>query len=110
MANRVRVAAPRGKRGGAKRPPKKKTRRRRPGIIFLVALAVVILGFLARRVMLPSAVHYLAYRPPEPRPLGDVEGPATTNNDRSNPATDQDENPTASDREELDSILRNKAK
>jgi hypothetical protein len=102
VTNRVRVAAPR-KRGGAKRPPKKATRRR-PGILLLVALAVVILGFLARRVMLPSAVHYLAHRPPD-RPLSDVESPATTG-DQPNAATDRDENPTNSDREELDSILK----
>jgi hypothetical protein len=36
----------------------------------MLALAVLIAGFLARRTLLPRAVHYLAYRPaasPAPR-------------------------------------------
>src|SRR6266403_499101 len=63
VADRLRVAASRKR--GAKRPAKKKPRRRSPGILLLVALVVLILGFLTRRIMLPSAVHYLAHRPPD---------------------------------------------
>ncbi len=59
--------------------------------------------------MLPSAVHYMAYRPAEPRPLGDVESPATTA-DQPNAATDRDENPTPGEKQELDSIIKRKTK
>lgn len=100
MADRVRVAASR-KRGGAKRPAKKKPRRRSPGILFLVVLMVLILGFLTRRIMLPSAVHYLAHRPPDvSRRSGDVESPATND----------DENLSTGDRRQLDEIIKHKAK
>src|SRR6266849_10899752 len=78
VADRVRVAASR-KRGGAKRPAKKKPTRRRPGILILVALMVLILGFLTRRIMLPSAVHYLAHRPPDESSRShEVENPVTS--------------------------------
>ena len=116
MADRVRVAASR-KRGGAKRPAKKKSRRRPPGIIFrvgpvvLVFLAVLILGFLTRRIMLPSAVHYLAHRPPdEPRRSGEVENPAATNDDASNAGANRDENLSTGDRRQLNEIIKQKTK
>ncbi len=90
MADRVRVTPVR-KRASAKRPAKKK---RRPGIFVLAALAALILGFLAKRIMIPSAVHYIAYRPPE-RPNAD----ATAS-----------EQLTPGDRSELDAIIKRKAK
>ena len=109
MADRVRVAASR-KRGGAKRPAKKKPRRRSPGILFLVALMVLILGFLTRRIMLPSAVHYLAHRPPdESRRSGEVESPVT-NDDASNAGANQDENLSTGDRRQLNEIIKQKTK
>lgn len=115
MADRVRVAASR-KRGGAKRPAKK-AKRRQPGIIFLAALAALIFGFLARRMMLPSAVHYIAHRPSdEPRRDRDVESPATTDGaDESGARANQDqrsdsEHLTTGDRRELDAIIKHKAK
>jgi hypothetical protein len=115
VADRVRVAASR-KRGGAKRPAKK-ARRRQPGIIFLAAIAALIIGFLARRMMLPSAVHYIAHRPAEePRRAGDVESPATTDDGaESNARANQDggsdsEHLTTGDRRELDAIIKHKAK
>ena len=108
MADRVRVAASRKR--GAKRPAKKKPRRRSPGILFLVALMVLILGFLTRRIMLPSAVHYLAHRPPdEPRRSGEVEVPAT-NDDASNAGANRDENLSTGDRRQLNEIIKQKAK
>ena len=110
MADRVRVAASR-KRGGAKRPAKKKPRRRSPGILFLVALMVLILGFLTRRIMLPSAVHYLAHRPPdEPRRSGEVESPAATNDDAPNAGANRDENLSTGDRRQLNEIIKQKTK
>ena len=63
MADRVRVASPR-KRAGARRPVKKK-RPRRLGVFGLALLAALILGFLAKRVMIPSTIHYIQYRPPD---------------------------------------------
>jgi hypothetical protein len=103
------VAASR-KRGGAKRPAKKKFGRRKPGILLLIAIAVVILGFLTRRVMVPSAVHYLAHRPAnEPRRSGEVETPAT-NDDASNASGNRDENLSNGDRRQLDEIIKHKAK
>ncbi len=115
MADRVRVAASR-KRGGVKRPAKK-AKRRQPGIILLAALAALILGFLARRMMLPSAVHYIAHRAPdESRRAGDVESPATTDDAaESDATTNQDERSDSEhlsngDRRELDAIIKHKAK
>ena len=109
MADRVRVAASR-KRGGAKRPAKKKPGRRSPGILLLVALMVLILGFLTRRIMLPSAVHYLAHRPPdEPRRSGEVESPLT-NDDASNAGANRDENLSTGDRRQLNEIIKQKTK
>ena len=109
MADRVRVAASR-KRGGAKRPAKKKPNRRQPGILLLVALAVLILGFLTRRIMLPSAVHYLAHRPADvSRRSGEVESPAT-NDDRSNPGANRDESLSNGDRRQLNEIIKHNGK
>ena len=75
---------------------------RRLGIFGLVALAVMILGFLTKRIMIPSAVHYIAYRPPDqPQGVGDP-----------NPAANSDttEDLTPSDRRHLDAIIKHKGK
>ena len=109
MADRVRVAASR-KRGGAKRPAKKKPNRRQPGILILVALMVLILGFLTRRIMLPSAVHYLAHRSAdETRRAREVESPVTSD-DASNAGAKRDENLSTGDRRQLNEIIKQKAK
>lgn len=97
MADRVRVA-PARKRGRAKRPAKKK-RMRRLSVVGLALLGALILGFLTKRVMIPSAVHYIAYRPPDHPP------PATASDP---PASS--ENLTPADRAQLDTILKRKAK
>src|SRR5882757_10585500 len=98
VADRVRVAASRKR--GAKRPAKKKSSRNPPGIFVLVALMALILGFLARRMMLPSAVHYLAHRPADvSRRSGDVEVPPTN----------EDENLSTGDRRHLNEIIKQKA-
>ena len=106
MADRVRVAASR-KRGGARRPVKKtqRARSRRLGSLALIVLAVMILGFITRRVMLPSAVHYLAHRP--------ADNPATTTDGGtvSDSGANQDgdsEHLTTGDRQELDTIIKRK--
>jgi hypothetical protein len=90
--------APARKRGRGKRPAKKK-RMRQLGVVGLALLAALILGFVTKRVMIPSAVHYIAYRPPDHPP------PATA----SDPAAPS-ENLTPADRRQLDTILKRKAK
>ena len=69
-------------------------------MIVLAALAALILGFLAKRVMIPSAVHYIAYRPPD-RPQAASTG---------NGASDTSEDITPGDRSQLDSIIKRKDK
>jgi hypothetical protein len=92
---------------------------RRPGILVLAALAALILGFLAKRMMIPSAVHYIAYRPPDqPQPMRDENPPATSEErrDADDSAASNAKSPagseqlTPSDRIELDAILKRKAK
>ncbi len=96
---------------------------RRPGILVLAALAALILGFLARRMMIPSAVHYIAYRPPDQQqPMREANPPAASEEDgqaddsaaanaRSNAgAQGGAENLTPGDRSELDAIMKRKAK
>jgi len=76
---------------------------RRLGVLGLAALAALILGFLAKRIMIPSAVHYIAYRapdqPPTPPAASDGQGDAGGS-----------ENLTPGDRSELDAIIKRKAK
>ena len=107
MADRVR-RAPTRKRAGAKRPAKKK-RMRRLGVVGLALLAALILGFLTKRVMIPSAVHYIAYRPPDQPPaIREASPPAASEGD--NDARDSSENLTPRDRSELDAIIKRKRK
>ncbi len=76
------------------------------GVLGLSLLAALIFGFLAKRVMIPSVVHYIAYRPPDqPQSIRD----ATP--DGASHGTDNDsENLTPSDRRQLDAIIKRKAK
>jgi hypothetical protein len=93
VVDRVRVASSR-KRAGARRPPKKK-RMRRLGIFGLALLAMLILGFLTKRIMIPSAVHYIAYRAPD--------------QPQANPP-DSSEQLTPADQRQLDAIIKRKSK
>jgi hypothetical protein len=100
VVDRVRVAHAR-KRRGAKRPAKKK-RMRGLGIIGLSLLAALIFGFLTKRVMIPSVVHYIAYRPPDqPQANAPV---------ASEGADNDSENLTPGDRRQLDEIIKRKTK
>ncbi len=96
---------------------------RRPGILALALLGALILGFLAKRIMIPSAVHYIAYRPPDqPQPMKEANHPAPVEGNadakdsaaasaKSNAdAGNGSEQLTPSDRSELDAILKRKAK
>jgi hypothetical protein len=75
---------------------KKRKQRRGPGILLIIAIAVMIAGFVVRRTLMPQAIHYLAYRPPE--------------NGTSAPAAMPSENLSASDRKQLDDTLKNKVR
>lgn len=101
MAKGVRDA-PARKRGSRKRQAKK-SRMRRPGFLVLAALTALIFGFLARRIMIPSAVHYIAYRPPDQPPATREANPPAAQEDSS-------ETLTPRDRSELDAIIKRKSK
>jgi len=96
---------------------------RRPGILVLAALAALILGFLARRTMIPSAVHYIAYRSPDqPQPMRAANPPAAAQGQsdaddsaaagaKSNAdARTGSEQLTPGDRRQLDAIIKRKGK
>ncbi len=94
---------------------------RRPGILALALLGALILGFLAKRIMIPAAVHYIAYRPPDqPQPMKEANHPAAVegNADAKDSAAASaksnagggSEQLTPADRSELDAILKGKAK
>ena len=102
MADRVRVAQAR-KRRGAKRPAKKK-RVRGLRVFGLSLLAALILGFLAKRVMIPSVVHYLSYRPPDHPQANAPAAPEAQS------ADNDSENLTPDDRRQLDAIIKRKTK
>ena len=108
MAGRVRVAASR-KRGGAKRPVKKtrRARSRRLGTVALIFLAMLVLGFITRRVMLPSAVHYLAHRPAD-NPAANTDGGTVSNSGANQDGGADSEHLTTGDRHELDAIIKHK--
>ena len=72
------------------------------GIIGLSLLAALILGFLAKRVMIPSVVQYIAYRPPD-QPQANA--PAASQG-----GDNDSENLTPDDRRQLDAIIKRKAK
>ncbi|MGC1676077.1 MAG: hypothetical protein WA740_00980 [Candidatus Binataceae bacterium] len=75
---------------------KKRKKRRGRGILLLIAIAVLIAGFVVRRTLMPKAIHYLAYRPPD--------NPAIA------PAAMPSEDLSASDRKQLDDTLKSKAR
>ena len=95
---------------------------RRLGIIGLAALTLLILGFLTKRVLIPSAVHYIAYRPPDqPQRVRETDQPVASQQDdggdrsagsaKSNPAAHGgSEQLTPGDRSELDAIIKRKSK
>jgi hypothetical protein len=92
VANRVRSASSRKRAGG--RRPAKKSRMRRLGVFGIVALTMMILGFLAKRIMIPSAVHYIAYRAPD--------------QPRVDPTASEELTPA--DQRQLDEIIKRKAR
>jgi hypothetical protein len=51
------------------RRPKRHKQRARPKLIILLAIGFLIAGFIARRTLLPRAIHYLSQR--QSRPVGE---------------------------------------
>jgi hypothetical protein len=93
VAERVRARSSRRQTGPGR--PAKKKRMTRLGFLGLAALAALILGFLAKRTMIPSAIRYIAYRAPEHPQAEPSEGT---------------EQLTPADREQLDAIIKRKSK
>jgi hypothetical protein len=90
----------------AKRRRRRRSRgkRIRPSLILIVALAVLIAGFLTRRVLAPRAMYFLTHRSATP-PLSIAGKPPTTQ-----PSTDgSGENLTDSDRRGLDQVVRERS-
>lgn len=98
MAKRMQSSSARPRRAGksAPAPRRGRVKRRRPTILLVMALIALIAGFLFRRMMLPQAVHYLAYRTPD-HPIASPASESTSN-----------ENLTESDRQALDAVARKK--
>jgi len=90
-------------------------------MLALAGFAALILGFLTKRMMIPSAVHYIAYRPPDQSQSVTESNPATAAEDQnaandsasSNAKSDANEqgtseNLTPSDRRALDVLIKRK--
>ncbi len=108
---------------------KRKRKRRWHGgrIIVMAAIALLIAGFLIRRTVVPRTLHYLAYQPvdhgpmpapdypPSPVPAARPAGapgnaPGAAVSAVQNRAPESGEHLSDSDRQQLDEILRRKAK
>jgi hypothetical protein len=75
-------------------------------VVLLLALGLLIAGFLVRRALVPRMTHYLAYRAPErPTTAPQADTPAEGGD---SPASG--ERLTPSDRRELDQVIKQKSK
>ena len=88
---------------------------RRLGIFGLAVLAASILGFLTKRVMIPSAVHYIAYRAPDQppaasQPQNDADDSAASTAKSNAGARAGSEQLTPGDQRELDAIIKRKSR
>jgi hypothetical protein len=89
---------------------RRRRKRQRGGWLMMVAIALLIAGFLARRVMMPSAAHYLAHYTQE-YPVG----APPADESHAEPAPDAHANDNGSgehlndsDRRTLDEVIRRK--
>jgi hypothetical protein len=83
----------------------------------LALLAALILGFLTKRVMIPSAVHYIAYRAPDQpqppaasQPQNDADDSAASTAKSNAGVRTGAEQLTPGDRQELDAIIKRKSR
>ena len=104
MAKRMQASSAAPRRRATRRPaaPRIRKRRRRPTILLVLALTALVAGFLFRRMMLPEAAHYLAYRPAN-HPAALEPSQETAPN-----ATGDADKLTESDRHELDATIRSR--
>ena len=90
----------------------RRKRKRRMGFVMMVVLAMLIAGFLARRLMMPGATHYLTYRAPEYPAQAPETGRSQPNNPVSASRPNEgapSEHLTDSDRRALDEVIRRKS-
>jgi hypothetical protein len=83
----------------------------------LALLAALILGFLTKRVMIPSAVHYIAYRAPDhpqqpaaSEPQNDADDSAASTAKSNAGERGGAEQLTPGDRQQLDAIIKRKSR
>jgi hypothetical protein len=85
---------------------KRRKRKRRPSLLLLIALAMLIAGFIVRRTLAPLALHRLTHRErQQPDVSGAGSDPRLTD---SHPS--QDENLSDSDRLRLDNLVHDKTR
>ena len=106
---------------------KRKRKRRARRTLLIIAIALLIAGFIIRRTLVPQVLHYLAYRPgenpkapagtaPPPEPVSSQPRPvepsaaavATPAARRTTPAPS--EHLTESDRQQLEDILKRRSR
>jgi hypothetical protein len=87
-----------------RRRRRSRSKRIRPSLILIVALAVLIAGFLTRRVLAPRAMYFLTHRSATPPPSIVGEPPSTLP-----PGDGTGENLTDSDRRVLDQVVRERS-
>jgi hypothetical protein len=89
---------------------RRRRKRGKGGWLMIVAIALLIAGFMARRLLMPGAARYLTHRAPEyPAPAPQSDGsdpdnaPAAHSNDNGS-----GEHLSDSDRRALDEVIRRK--
>lgn len=107
---------------------KRKRKRRGRRTLLIIAIALLIAGFIIRRTLVPQVLHYLAYRPggnpttpagtaspseqvssqPPPPAAPSAAGVATPAARRTTPAPS--EHLTESDRQQLEDILKRRSR
>jgi hypothetical protein len=92
-----------------RRRRRSRAKRKRPSLILIVALFVLVAGFITRRVLAPRAMHFLTHRsatpPPEPAMAGEPRP-----GQPSQPLSDgTGEHLTDSDRRTLDQLVRQRS-
>jgi hypothetical protein len=72
----------------------------------LLALGLLIAGFMVRRALVPRVTHYLAYRPPDRPAMAPLAAAPPEQRGSSAPG----ENLTPGDRQDLEHIIKEKSK
>jgi uncharacterized membrane protein len=80
---------------------RRRKKRVKPRVVLVIGIALLIAGFLFRRMMVPRAMHYLTHRTPDHSGTDYAPAPGTSG---------AGENLSPEDRRALDQILREKAK